>query len=113
MKWKTFWQVALLIIIAGAIVCVVFPKRPSLNEIFKGKTAKPRDLLTKPSPSFIPDEPRDLLSESTPAGAWFRVDLIKAKIRWGGLSILFIAYALYLIPIKFIIWAVRILKEKI
>lgn len=38
MKWKTFWQVALLIIIVGAISCLVFPKRPSLDEIFKGKT---------------------------------------------------------------------------
>lgn len=55
MKWKTFWQIALLIIIIGAIFYPTFSRRPSSAEISKRKTTEPRDLLAKPSPSFIPD----------------------------------------------------------
>lgn len=82
-----------------------YPKRPSLDEIFKGETAEPRDLLAKPTPSFIPDDTPEQ------AQAKFMADLIRVKIRWSGPSILFIAYVLYLIPIKFSVWTIKALKE--
>lgn len=120
------------VILLSCLICSLsyiyppYPKRLSLDEIFKATPPIPPGFqLEKPSSSFIPDKstayipkgkflddgPRDLLAEATPAGARFRADLIRAKIRWGGPSVLFIAYALYLIPIKFSIWAVKALKE--
>jgi len=36
----------------------------------------------------------------------------RSLIFWGGLKILLVAYILYLIPIRFSIWAIRTLKQK-
>ncbi len=90
------------LILIGVILlsCLIF----SIASIYPPYQRPPIDLLTRPTPSFVPDDTPEQ------ARAKFMADLIRVKVRWGGPSILFIAYALYLIPSKFIIWAVRILR---
>jgi hypothetical protein len=41
-----------------------------------------------------------------------RTEAKRNRIRWGGLQFILVIYALYLIPIRFSIWAVKTLKSK-